>query len=261
MQLHLTRPIVFFDLETTGIDIAKDRIVEISYIKVMPDGQETSNTMRINPGVHIPQEASDVHGITDADVKDCPHFKDVAQSIATDFKGCDIAGFNSNHFDLPMLVEEFIRAGVNFQVEGRRMVDVQNIYHKLERRTLIAAYKYYCGKDLEEAHSALADTMATYEVLKAQLDFYHKEDGTPLLENDVDFLAEFSRRNNNVDLAGRIVYNADKVPVFNFGKYKGMSIADALKRDPGYYSWMMNGDFPEETKRVLTKLRLQVLHR
>lgn len=261
MKLNLTKPIVFFDLETTGIDTAKDRIVEISYIKVMPDGSEESKNLRINPGVHIPETATAVHGITDDDVRDCPHFKDVAADIAADLQGCDIAGFNSNHFDVPMLVEEFIRAGVDFPTEGKRFVDVQNIYHKLERRTLIAAYKFYCDKNLEDAHSALADTRATYEVLQSQLDFYKDENGEPLLKNDMDFLAEYSRMNNNIDFAGRIIYNESKTPVFNFGKYKGQPVIDVLRRDPGYYSWIMNGDFAENTKQVLTKLRLQSLNR
>lgn len=261
MKLNLTKPIVFFDLETTGIDTAKDRIVEISYIKVMPNGNEESKNLRINPGVHIPEAATAVHGISDDDVKDCPYFKDVAEDIAADMQGCDLAGFNSNHFDVPMLVEEFIRAGVHFPTEGKCFVDVQNIYHKLERRTLIAAYKFYCDKNLEDAHSALADTRATYEVLQSQLDFYKDENGEPLLKNDIDFLAEYSRMNNNIDFAGRIIYNDNKTPVFNFGKYKGQPVTDVLKRDPGYYSWIMNGDFAENTKQVLTKLRLQSLNR
>ncbi|MDO4801583.1 MAG: 3'-5' exonuclease [Prevotellaceae bacterium] len=261
MELNLTRPIIFFDLETTGIDTAKDRIVEISYIKILPNGNRCSQNMRINPGMHIPEQASAVHGITDEDVKDCPLFKEVAHQIANDFADSDLAGFNSNHFDIPMLVEEFIRAGVDFKLENRRFVDVQNIYHKLERRTLIAAYKYYCGKNLEDAHSALADTTATYEVLKAQLDFYKDENGEPVLKNDVGFLAEYSRMSDNVDLAGRIVYNTDHIPVFNFGKYKEIPVEDVLKRDPGYYGWIMNGDFPANTKQVLTRIRLQTLNR
>lgn len=261
MELNLTKPIVFFDLETTGIDVAKDRIVEISYVKVMPDGSRTEKNFRVNPTIHIPKEASDVHGILDEDVKDCKTFKELAPEIAKDFEGCDIAGFNSNRFDVPMLVEEMLRADVDFRTDNRRFVDVQNIYHKLERRTLIAAYKFYCGKNLEEAHSALADTMATYEVLKAQLDFYKDENGEPLLKNDIDFLANYSTVQKTIDFAGRFAYNEAGEPVFNFGKYKDKPVAEVLKRDPGYYGWMMNGDFSLNTKNVLTKLRLMSLNR
>ena len=256
MKLNLTKPIIFFDLETTGIDTVKDRIVEMSYVKVFPNGDEVSKHFRVNPEMHIPEQASAVHGIYDADVKDCKTFKEMAPEIIQDFEGCDLAGFNSNHFDIPMLVEEMLRVGANFKTQGRRFVDVQNIYHKLERRTLIAAYKFYCDKDLEDAHSALADTMATYEVLKAQLDHYPDE-----LQNDIDFLAEYSRKSNNLDFAGRITYDENKIPVFNFGKYKGVSVEMALRRDPGYYSWIMNGDFARNTKDVLTKLRLQYIGR
>ena len=264
MKLNLTRPIVFFDLETTGVDPAKDRIVEISYVKVMPDGTETAKNFRVNPEVHIPEQASAVHGIYDDDVKDCPTFRQLAPAIIHDLEGCDLAGFNSNHFDIPMLVEEMLRVGADFKTVGRRFVDVQNIYHKLERRTLIAAYKFYCGKNLEEAHSALADTQATYEVLKAQLDFYKDlkdENGEPVLQNDIDYLAEYSRKTDNVDFAGRFVYNDKKVPVFNFGKYKGQPVEDVLRRDPSYYNWMMNGDFARNTKEVLTRLRLKFFNR
>lgn len=256
MKLNLKRPIIFFDLETTGIDVVKDRIVEMSYVKVCPNGDETSKHFRLNPEMHIPEQASAVHGIYDADVKDCQTFKEKAQEIIRDFEGCDLAGFNSNHFDIPMLVEEMLRVGADFKVYGRKFVDVQNIYHKLERRTLIAAYKFYCGKDLEDAHSALADTMATYEVLKAQLDHYPDE-----LQNDIEFLAEYSRKNNNIDFAGRFVLDENRVPVFNFGKYKGEPVENVLHRDPSYYSWMMNGDFARNTKDVLTKLRLRFSNR
>ena len=264
MKLNLTRPIVFFDLETTGIDPVNDRIVEISYVKVMPNGTETAKNFRVNPEMHIPEQASAVHDIYDDDVKDCQTFRQLAPVIIHDLEGCDLAGFNSNHFDIPMLVEEMLRVGADFKTIGRRFVDVQNIYHKLERRTLIAAYKFYCGKNLEEAHSALADTQATYEVLKAQLDFYKdlKDDnGEPVLQNDIDYLAEYSRKTDNVDFAGRFVYNDKKVPVFNFGKYKGQSVEDVLRRDPSYYNWMMNGDFARNTKEVLTRLRLKFFNR
>lgn len=252
MKLNLERPIVFFDLETTGVDVVKDRIVEICLLKILPNSDEEAKVMRINPTVHIPEEASSVHGIYDKDVADSPTFKDVAQDIWNFMNGCDLGGFNSNHFDIPMLVEEFLRAGINPNFNKIRCVDVQNIYHKLERRTLVAAYKFYCHKNLEDAHSALADTRATYEVLCAQLDHYPDD-----LKNDLDFLADYSRRNDNVDFAGRIVYNEKHVEVFNFGKYKGMPVTDVLRRDPGYYSWIMQGDFALNTKQVLTEIALR----
>lgn len=254
MELKLQKPIVFFDLETTGVNAIHDRIVEISYIKVFPDGNEESKTLRINPERHIPEQSSAVHGIYDEDVKDCPTFKQVARDIAAIFVNSDIAGFNSNYFDVPMLVEEMLRAGIDFDITKCRLIDVQNIYHKLEQRTLSAAYKFYCGKNLEDAHSAQADTRATYEVLKAQLDKYPDK-----LNNDVQFLSSFSKMNDNVDFAGRIIYNDKHIPVFNFGKYKGQSVEDVLARDPGYYGWMMQGDFPQNTKQVLTKLRLKAI--
>lgn len=252
MKLNLKRPIIFFDLETTGLDIAKDRIVELCYIRVEPNGNEEARSMRINPEMHIPEVASSVHGITDDDVKDCPTFADVAPQLAATFERCDLAGFNSNRFDLPLLAEEFMKAGVNIDLSHVQAIDVQNIYHKLEKRTLAAAYKFYCGRDLENAHSALADTQATYEVLQAQLDHYPND-----LQNDVDFLAEFSRMNRNIDFAGRFVYDESGKELINFGKYKGKAIKDVLSRDPGYYSWIMQGDFTLNTKQVLTKLRLK----
>ena len=252
MKLNLKRPIIFFDLETTGLDIAKDRIVELCYIRVEPNGNEEARSMRINPEMHIPEVASSVHGITDDDVKACPTFADVAPQLAATFEGCDLAGFNSNRFDLPLLAEEFMKAGVNIDLSHVQAIDVQNIYHKLEKRTLAAAYKFYCGRDLENAHSALADTQATYEVLQAQLDHYPND-----LQNDVDFLAEFSRMNRNIDFAGRFVYDESGKELINFGKYKGKAIKDVLSRDPGYYSWIMQGDFTLNTKQVLTKLRLK----
>lgn len=252
MKLNLKRPIIFFDLETTGLDIAKDRIVELCYIRVEPNGNEEARSMRINPEMHIPEVTSSVHGITDDDVKDCPTFADVAPQLAATFEGCDLAGFNSNRFDLPLLAEEFMKAGVNIDLSHVQAIDVQNIYHKLEKRTLAAAYKFYCGHDLENTHSALADTQATYEVLQAQLDHYPND-----LQNDVDFLAEFSRMNRNIDFAGRFVYDESGKELINFGKYKGKAIKDVLSRDPGYYSWIMQGDFTLNTKQVLTKLRLK----
>ncbi len=252
MKLNLKNPIVFFDLETTGVNVGTDRIVEISYLKVHPNGNEMSRTLRINPGMHIPEQASEVHGIYDEDVKECPTFKQVAKEIAADFEGADIAGFNSNRFDVPLLAEEFLRADVDLDMTRRKFVDVQVIFHKMEQRTLVAAMKFYCGKDLTDAHSAEADTRATYEVLKAQLDRY------PELKNDVDALAEFSSHTNNVDFAGRIVYNDKGVEVFNFGKYKGIPVQEVFRRDPSYYSWMMQGDFTLNTKQVLTRIKLGI---
>ena len=253
MKLNLVKPIIFFDLETTGTDISKDRIVEICYIKVYPDGKEVEYTKRINPEMHIPEGASAVHGIYDADVKDCPTFKEVAREIANEFEGCDVAGFNSNRFDLPLLAEEFLRAQVDIDLSRLRAVDVQVLYHKREPRTLSAAYKFYCGENLEDAHSALADTRATYNVLKAQLEHY---DDMP---NDIEALSKESTFTNNVDFAGRIVYDENGREVFNFGKYKGMPVDAVLDRDPGYYGWMMNGDFSLNTKQVLTRIKLRGL--
>ena len=249
MQLNLKRPIVFFDLETTGVDTARDRIVEISLVKVMPDGREIVKTRRINPGMHIPAEASAIHHITYEEVKDCPQFAQIAKSLAQFLEGCDFGGFNSNRFDLPVLVEEFLRAGVDVDFKRRRFIDVQNIFHKMEQRTLVAAYKFYCDKNLEEAHSAEADTLATYEVLKAQLDRY------PELQNDVAALAEFSTRDKTADYAGRILINEKGEEVFGFGKYKGRKVEEIFDSEPSYYAWMMNGDFPLYTKKVITEIR------
>jgi DNA polymerase-3 subunit epsilon len=251
MKLNLTCPVVFFDLETTGTDINKDRIVEICYLKVWPNGNEDAHTMRINPDMHIPEEASKVHGIYDDDVKDCPKFKEVAKNIAKDFEGADIAGFNSNRFDVPLLAEEFLRAEVDIDLARHRFIDVQVIFHKKEQRTLSAAYQFYCGKNLEDAHTALADTRATYEVLKAQLDKY------PDLQNDMKFLSDYSSFTKNVDFAGRMVYNDSGAEVFNFGKYKGQLVKDVLAKDPGYYSWILNSDFTLNTKAALTRIRLR----
>ena len=252
MELNLKNPIIFFDLETTGTNILRDRIVEISYIKVMPSGNEIERTLRVNPEMPIPAESTAIHHITDDDVKDSPTFKQIAQELANTFLGCDIAGFNSNRFDVPILMEEFLRAGVSIDLSKRKFVDVQTIFHKMEQRTLVAAYKFYCGKDLTEAHSANADTRATYEVLKAQLDHY------PSLENDIAFLSNFSTQNKNVDLAGRIVYNEDGIVVFNFGKYKGLSVEEIFRKDIGYYGWMMQGEFPANTKQVITNIKLRL---
>lgn len=251
MKLNLKNPIVFFDLETTGTNIVADRIVEISYLKISPNDTEESKTMRINPEMHIPEQATAVHGITDDDVKNCPTFKAVANDIAGAIKGCDLGGFNSNRFDIPLLAEEFLRAGIDIDLKRHKFVDVQVIFHKMEQRTLSAAYKFYCGKNLEDAHTAAADTAATYEVLKAQLDRY------PELQNDIDFLSKFTCFNRNVDFVGAIVYNDKDEEVFNIGKYKGQRVADVLQRDPGYYGWMMNADFSQYTKKVLTQIKLR----
>lgn len=252
MNLKLKRPLVVFDLETTGIDIVKDRIVEISLVKVMPDGTKEVKTRRVNPMMHIPAQASAVHGIYDEDVKDCPTFKAVAKSLATYITGCDYAGFNSNTFDIPMLMEEFLRSGVDIDMKKSSAIDVQNIFHKMEQRTLVAAYKFYCDKNLEDAHSAEADALATYEVLLKQLEMYGEN-----LPSDVEALSEFSERKKFADYAGRILYNEEGVEVFGFGKYKDASVEAVFAKEPSYYTWMMNGDFPEYTKKVITNIRLR----
>ncbi|MBN2348214.1 MAG: 3'-5' exonuclease [Bacteroidales bacterium] len=251
MKLKLKNPLIFFDLETTGINVSVDRIVELCYLKIYPNGDEESKTMKINPTIPIPAEATNIHGITDEDVKDAPTFAEVAKSLAKTFEGCDFAGFNSNKFDIPLLAEELIRAEVDLDLKKRKFVDVQVIFFKKEQRTLSAAYKFYCDKELDNAHSAEADTYATFEILKSQLDRY--ED----LPNDVDELSEFSSHNRNVDFLGRIIYNDKDVEVINFGKYKGQPVEEVLRKDPGYYGWMMNGDFPLYTKKVLTNIKLR----
>ncbi len=242
---------VFFDLETTGVNVASDRIVEISWLKIQPDGRESIQTQLVNPTIPIDPRAIAIHGITDEDVKDKPTFSEIARTLAKDFEGCDFAGYNSNKFDIPLLAEEFLRAGVDFDLRKRKFIDVQVIFHKMEQRTLIAAYKFYCQKDLENAHSAEADTRATYEILKAQLDHYEH------LQNDVDYLSAFSTQNRSVDLAGRIIYNDKDIEVFNFGKYKGEPVEEVLKKNPGYFGWILNGDFPLYTKKVLTNIKLR----
>lgn len=248
VKLNLKRPLIFFDLETTGTNITRDRIVELSYIKVYPDGHTESKTRRLNPGMPIPPGATAVHHITDEMVKDEPSFRQISKALLEIFEGCDIAGYNSNKFDVPLLIEEFGRAGLNFEVAGRKFIDVQNIFHKMEQRTLVAAYKFYCGRDLADAHSALADTQATYEVLLGQLDRY------PELENDVEKLAEFSRSGKSVDLSARIVLDDNDVPVFNFGKHKGKPVKEVFRKEPSFYTWMMQGDFAKNTKDVISVL-------
>jgi len=279
MKLNLTRPLIVFDLETTGLDFIRDRIIQISYIKVSPDGTEERENIFVNPEKPIPHEVVELTGITNDDVKDAPTFKTLAPQLSEKFKGCDFAGYNSNHFDIPMLAEEFLRAGIDFDFSKVRLIDAQTIFHKMERRNLAAAYKFYCGRKMEEdftAHRADEDTEATYRVLMGELDKYApgvQEEPDRVLENDMDCLAEFSKQNDNVDFAGRIVWKplvgADgkpvldangkeqKVEVFNFGKYKGRPVADVLRTDIGYYSWMMGGDFTFNTKQVLTRIRLR----
>ena len=279
MKLNLQKPLVVFDLETTGLDLVKDRIIQISYIKVYPDGTEERGDELINPERPIPQLVTELTGISDDDVKDKPTFKELAQTIADKFTGCDFAGFNSNHFDVPLLAEEFLRAGIDFDFSKCRLIDACNIFRKMERRNLAAAYKFYCGRKMEEdfeAHRADQDTEATYRVLMGQLDKYApgaNEDEEKVLENDMDKLAEFSKTNNNIDFAGRIVWgelkdrngktvldkdgNPQMVEVFNFGKHKGLPVADVLRMDPGYYSWILAGDFTYNTKQVLTRIRLR----
>ncbi len=250
MKLNLKRPIVFFDLETTGVNPSKDRIVEISILKVYPDEHEEVHTFRVNPEMHIPEQSTAVHGIHDEDVAQKPKFRDIASQIASIMEGCDIGGYNSNKFDLPLLAEEFSRAKVEIDFRKRKFIDVQNIFYKKEQRTLVAAYKFYCGKDLEGAHAAEADIRATYEVLKAQLDRY------PDLQNDIDFLAEYTTMKKTADYAGRIGYNDKGEEIFTFGKHINKRVIDVFNEDLGYYDWMMKSDFPEDTKHVLTQIKL-----
>ena len=284
MKLNLTKPLVIFDLETTGLDIVKARIIQLSYIKVHPDGREERGDMLLNPEEHIPQFVTDLTGISDEDVKDKPTFKQVAANLATLFGGSDFGGFNSNGYDIPLLAEEFLRAGIDFDFSKCRMIDAMNIFRKMERRNLASAYKFYCGRKMEddfEAHRADQDTEATYRVLMGELDKYapgaNPDEPEKVLENNMDCLHEFSKMNNNVDFAGRIVWAEQKdasgkaivdkdgkpvmVETFNFGKYKGMPVADVLYRDPGYYGWMLNGDFTYNTKQVLTRIRLRSMQK
>ena len=279
MKLNLTKPLVIFDLETTGLDLVNDRIIQISFIKVYPDGKEERGDYLVNPEKPIPSEISALTGISDADVANAKTFKQLSSELEAKFKGCDFAGFNSNHFDIPLLAEEFLRSGIDFDFAKCRLIDVQTIFHKMERRNLAAAYKFYCGRKMEEdfaAHRADQDTEATYRVLQGELDRYNPltaETPDRALPNGMDYLAEFSKTNNYVDFAGRIIWkemvdaknetikDKDGKPlmheVFNFGKYKGWDVAEVLKRDPGYYSWMLSSDFTNNTKQVLTRIRLR----
>ncbi len=252
MNLKITRPIAFFDIETTGINIATDRIVEISILKILPDNNEESLTMLINPKMPIPNAATEIHGISDKDVKDKPTFADVSKQLAKFLDGCDLAGYNSNKFDVPILVEEFLRAEVDFDIKKRKLVDVQVIFHKMEQRTLSAAYKFYCQKDLHDAHTAEADTRATFEVFKSQLERYKE------LKNDIDYISKFSSHTDNADFAGRFIYNSEGVEIVNFGKHKGLPVEEVLRKEPAYYHWFMNGDFPLYSKKVLTAIKLRM---
>ena len=251
MRLNLKNPLIIFDLETTGMNVVTDRIIEISYLKVYPDGREESKTMRVNPEMPINPAATAVHGVTNEDLKDAPIFKEIAQNLVVAFEGCDFAGYNSNKFDLPLLAEEFLRCEIDFDLKKRKFIDVQVIFHKKEQRTLSAAYQFYCNKELQGAHGSKADTSATFEVLKSQLDRYQD------LENDVEKLADFSCFNNNVDFAGRIILDENGVETFNFGKHKGKAVETVFAEEPAYYSWMMNSEFPLYTKKILTEIKLR----
>ncbi len=263
-SLQLRKPLAFFDLETTGISTARDRIIDICIVKALPGGEVVSKSQRVNPGMPIPLESSLIHGIYDDDVTDAPAFKTVARTLAHFLDGCDLAGFNSNRFDVPLLVEEFLRANVDFDVKNRRLVDAQRIYHLMEPRNLSAAYKFYCGKDLQNAHSAEADTLATLEVLDAQIQRYigqvcKSDSGQDVaIQNDMDVLHSLTA-NRNVDLAGRIILNNKGEEVFNFGKHKDVPVLDVLKKEPSFFDWMQKGDFALDTKRRLTEIRLRML--
>ncbi len=251
MNLNLKKSIAFIDLETTGINVTTDRIVELSVLKISPNGKEEWMTTRVNPEIPIPPKTTAIHGITDADVANSPSFKEVGKNLALFLEGCDLAGYNAIKFDIPVLAEEFLRVNIDFNFKKRRYVDVQVIFHKKEQRTLSAAYLFYCKKELEGAHGAKADTAATFEVLKSQLDRYTD------LENDIEKLADFSSFNSNVDFAGRIILDENGVEVFNFGKHKGKPVETVFSEEPAYYSWMMNGEFPLYTKKVLTEIKLR----
>jgi DNA polymerase-3 subunit epsilon len=254
-MLKLTKPLAFFDLETTGVNVAQDRIVEISIIKLEPDGTKEVLTRLVNPGMPIPKESADIHGITDDKVAHEPTFGEQAQEIKDFIGNADLSGFNCLKFDIPLLMEEFLRNELDFNMKNRKVVDVQNIFHKMEKRTLVAAYKFYCDGDLTDAHSAEADTRATMEVLLAQVNKYEE------LEDEVEFLHDFSKRGNSIDFAGHITENENGEAVFNFGKNKGKSVVDVLKNQPGYYSWMMDAQFPNYTKKVLTEIRVDAFNK
>ena len=254
MNLKISKPICFFDLETTGVNVSNDRIVEISILKIFPNGNKESKTWLVNPEIPIPLEASNIHGITNDIVKDEPNFKIIASDVKSMINNCDLAGFNSNKFDIPLLAEELLRSKIDFSLENILTIDVQNIFHKMEQRTLSAAYKFYCGKSLENAHSSKADTLATFEVLESQIEKYDD------LKGDVNFLSDFSSRGKNVDLAGFIKYNKDDLPCFSFGKHKDKTVDYVLENESGYFGWLLNADFPIYTKKILTKLKLDKLN-
>lgn len=254
MELKLHRPICFFDLETTGVEVAKDRIVEIAILKIFPNGNKESKTWLVNPGIPIPEHSTNIHGITNEKVANEPTFKELAPQIYQMIKDSDLAGFNSDRFDIPLLVEELLRADIDFDMGNRVSVDVQTIFHKKEERTLSAAYRFYCNQTLENAHSAAADTNATYEILKAQLDRY------PDLENDMKTLSEFTTRKKSVDFAGFIILDEQGREIFAFGKHKGVLVEYVLDNEPGYYGWIQNADFPLYTKKVLTAIKLRKLN-
>jgi len=267
MELNLTKPIVFIDLETTGINITADRIVEISMLKVMPDGKKDVHTHLINPTIPIPPETTAIHGISDDDVKDAPTFAEMAANFVQFIGNADLAGYNAIKFDFPLLVEEFLRVGIDFDLRSRRLVDVQNIFHKMESRTLSAAYRFYCNESLENAHTAEADTVATYEILKAQLDRYENTEYTEKggkkvipIENNIKTLSEFSYYNQSADLVGQIIFNQSHVEVFNFGKHKGKTVEEVFRTEPAYYDWMMKAEFPLSTKKLITAIKLRAFN-
>jgi len=250
MNLQLSRPLAFFDLETTGTNTAKDRIVEIAIIKLNPDGSKESYSKKVNPEMPIPIVVSEIHGIYDVDILDCPTFKDIAEEVKTFITDADLAGFNSNRFDIPLLVEEMLRSGIDPEFDKKKFVDIQNVFHKMEQRTLVAAYKFYCNKDLTDAHSAEADTLATLEVLEAQIGKYEN------IQGDVDFLSEFTTMGvRTLDFSKRIAINEEDIPVFNFGKHKGIPVVDVFKKEPGYFNWLMKGDFTLDTKNKFRKIK------
>lgn len=268
MKLNLSKPIVFLDLETTGVKVATDRIVEIAMLKIMPDDTQEFYLTKINPGIPIPPIVTKIHGISDEDVKDSPSFKDIAHKLHQFIGNSDLAGYNSNKFDIPLLFEEFLRANINFEIKGRRLVDVQNIFHKMEQRTLSAAYRFYCNKEHTDAHTAESDTRATYEILLAQIEKYNTNDeanadkskNSPI-SNDIQALHDFSSSNLSADLVGHIVFDEKGNETFNFGKYKGQLVEDVFKKEPSYYDWMMKSEFPLLTKNIITAIKLRAFNK
>ncbi|MDP2235483.1 MAG: exonuclease domain-containing protein [Bacteroidales bacterium] len=265
MKLNLKRPLAIFDLETTGLSITADRLIEISILKAYPDGREEQKTWRVNPGMPVPEESKKFHGISDEDLKDEPLFKEIAHDLNAFLSGCDLAGYNALKFDIPMLMEEFLRCDIPFDITNRHLVDVQNIFMKMEPRTLKGAYRFFCNKELEDAHSAAADTKATYEILAAQVEryqdaYYEDSSGvkTKPVSNDMKALHDFSTHHRNADLAGQIIYNEENQEVINFGKHKGRTVEEVFTREPSYYDWMMKGDFPLFTKKLITAIKLRM---